>query len=867
MIIACRRFFNRVHFVLPGVALAAAALAALSAHAEILSDDAALAKAREVVGKMTLDEKVSILGGVGTMYLKAIPRVGLYREWAMNDSSHTSKPEHGREYWPYVEGVDDRSSVLPPLSALAMTWNRELAAKHGHVQGEQFRALGKDQMLGPGLNMMRSPLCGRNWEYMGEDPYLAGELAVPLIRAVQSHGVAATVKHFAVNNQELARTKVDTVVDERTLHEYYFPAFRKAVEEGGVWSVMTSYNKMNGAWASENAYLQRDVLRDLWKFHGVIVTDWGGQHSTVAAALNGGDLEMNYGRGIKYFTDHFSGKLPLADAVRAGEVPEATVDAMATHVVWMMAKSGYFGGKEQGERLTEKHYAVCREIGGEAIALLKNDAKALPLDRAKMKKIIVVGNLADTRHAHLGCSCEAHPPYEVTPFAALGEYLGDAVKIVRYPLGAEGATGKPAAIPNECLATYRKVSSDAFVERAWERVVWREGEQCFDANPKEPDFVDYPTLAPGKANRFTAKVVPPESGVYLLSVFSESDSVAGTVYVNDRRVTNGAGKYSGTVALEKGVEVTIRYDTWNYTQKPQPVEFGWFTPGAIAAAGRNLKADAADADAILVFTGTQHGYGRAHEQEGGDLPSMKLPEGHDEAIAEILSWKRPNTVVINHSGTPMELPWVDGCETLVQHPYLGHEAGRPLVRVLFGEVNPSGKLAFTWPRRYEDTGVATMGTYNATNVIYNERFYVGYRWFDHAKIVPLFPFGYGLSYTEFEYSSIRRVDDSSIEGDSYVIKATVKNVGKVAGKETAMLFVEPIDSSVERPVKELKGFVKTRLLAPGESEDVVFALKKRDLAVWDTFYHDWRVPAGKYRLAVGASAADLKGGVVVEVKE
>ena len=717
-----------------------------------LSDEYARAKAEEVKGKLSLEQKVSLLGGCATMYLKAIPEAGIYREWAMSDCSHTMKPEHGRADWPYVQGVDDRSTALAPLSALGCTWNRGLATLHGHVMGEQMRALNKDQMLGPGVNINRTPLCGRNWEYMSEDPYLVSQMVVPLIQAVQSHGIAATVKHFAVNNQELARNSVDTLVDERTLHEIYFPAFRAAIREAGSLCLMTAYNKFNGVHCSENAYLQRGILRDRWGFMGQIVTDWGGQHSTVPAALNGGNLEMDRGKGIRYFTDYYgTGKFPLLEAVKNGDVPEATVDEMVLHLLYAMAKTGFFEkAQDKGERLTEKHQQAARTIGEEAIVLLKNEKGVLPLDKASVRTVAVVGLAADLKQAHLGCSCESHPLYEITPLAGLREYLGAGAKVDIYPLGASERNADVAKVSKEQLELMR-IAGGSFTD-------FGEGQKRL--------------------------VVPAD-------------------------------------AVEKACRA---------------------------------------ADVVIVFTGTTMGYGRAHETEGGDRPDMSLPPGHDEEIAKILSWNLPKLVVVNRSGAFSELPWADRCATLVHMPYLGQEAGRPLARTLFGDVNPSGKLTATWPRRLADTAVSQMGTYNGRKVIYNERFYVGYRWFDEKGIAPLFPFGYGLSYTTFAYG---KAQVAAADG-GWTVTVPVTNTGKVAGKEVVQLYVEPVEHKVERVKKELKGFVKLAL-EPGETRTASLAVTPRAFAYYDVLTHRWRTLAGAYRLRVGGSSADLPAEVTVSV--
>lgn len=829
-----------------------------------LPDGYARSKAEEVKGKLTLEQKVSLLGGCATMYLKAIPEAGIHREWAMSDCSHTMKPEHGRADWPYVQGVDDRSTALAPLSAVGCTWNTALAALHGHVMGEQMRALNKDQMLGPGVNINRTPLCGRNWEYMSEDPFLVSRMVVPLIRAVQSHGVAATVKHFAVNNQEVARNSVDTLVDERTLHEIYFPAFRAAIKEAGSLCLMTAYNKFNGVHCSENAYLQRGILRDRWGFMGQIVTDWGGQHSTVPAALNGGNLEMDRGKGIRFFTDYYgTGKFPLLEAVKNGDVPEATVDEMVFHLLYAMAKTGFFEKvQDPGERLTGKHQQAARTIGEEAIVLLKNDKGVLPLDRKATRKVAVVGLAADLRQAHLGCSCESHPLYEITPYAGLREYLGPEAEVGLFPLGGEAAKAEQfTKIDNFLLETFKPNGGAAYVIRAWEQYGWSKGQDWQDENQRLENHVEYPTGVKGRAVRYVAKVRIPESGAYRFGC-TGLRSNGLSLFIDGRlSATSEAGRLASTEVLEKDRVVELRLDVEGGDMTGDTLAFGWTLPSQTKAREIPLKDVCSAADVVIVFTGTTMGYGRAKETEGGDRPDMSLPPGHDEAIAEILSWNLPKVVVINRSGAFSELPWADRCATLVHMPYLGQEAGRPLARTLFGDVNPSGRLTATWPRRFEDTAVRTMGTYDKKKVIYNERFYVGYRWFDEKGIEPLFPFGYGLSYTQFGYG---KAEAAATTDGGWTVTIPVTNTGKVDGKEVVQLYVSPAEHTVERVKKELKGFQKLAL-KPGETKVATLSVTPRDFAYYDVLTHRWRTVPGTYDLLLGASAADIRSTVSVTV--
>jgi beta-glucosidase len=846
--------------------LAASVAFACRAGVELpLSDDVAFRKAEAIRAKMTLEQKVSLLGGCATMYLKSYPELGIPREWAMSDCSHAVKPEHDRAEWPYVPGVDRRSVVMPPLSAVAQTWNPSLAARHGKAVAEQMRALGKDQLLGPGVNIMRTPLCGRNWEYMSEDPFLASRLVVPYIRAAQKEGVAATVKHFCVNNQEMARLTLDTIVDERTLHEIYLPAFRAAVQDAGAIALMTAYNKYNGQYVSENAYLQRGILRDRWGFKGLIVTDWGGQHSTVPAALNGGNVEMDKGAGIRYFTDYYgTGRFPLLDAVRANQVPEATVDEMVTRVLFAMAKTGFLDGLQPaGARFTDEQHRTQIEIGEEAIVLLKNDAKVLPLARANVRKVAVVGFRSDMNYTHLGSSCEGMAEKETTAFQAIKAYLGPGVDVALFPLGAEATDAEALApIPGAQLETFREKSTDAFVQRAWKFYSW-DGEGAWDVSrAKEAGFVDYPAGRKVAAQRFVATVRVPETASYRFLLADGAKCNWSSVRIDGREVFSTTNGVARAVTLEKDARVEVTVDVAG-CRRENGFVFGWRKTVPDTRTLDEKERFLKEADATIVFTGSLVGHGRARESEGADLPNMKGPYGHDEEIDRLLSAGLKNLVVVHRSSTPLEMPWADRCATLLQVPFLGQDSAA-LPRVIFGDVNPSGKLACSFPRSYEDTAVAKMGTYNDKQVIYKERFYVGYRWHDKSGIAPLFPFGHGLSYTTFRFSRAK-VEPRADGG--WTVSVDVTNAGPVPGKEVVQLYMMPLDPTVERCAKELKGFAKTKTLKPGRTQRVSIDVSPRDLAYYDTFLHRWVAEKGRYCFALGTTSACLPVRVQVSQEE
>lgn len=856
------------------ISLGAAMAAVVSATAATPVDHERAEKlARETLAKMTMEEKVSLCGACATMYLNAIPRVGIDREWAFSDCSHTMKPEHQRASWGYVK-CDDRATTLPCTSALAATWNPELARLHGDVQGEQMRSRDKSQMLGPAVNLMRNPLSGRNWEYFSEDPFLTAAMAWPLVERTQSHGVVACVKHYCMNSQELARFTQISTVDTRTLFEMYLPGFEACVVKGGALSIMPSYVRLNGIYCSENPFLIKGILRDRWGFKGAIVSDWGGQHSCDNAVLNGGGIECNFGAGVKHLTNFYGAdgedRMPLLTAVREGRVPEATVNEMALNTLYMMARSGFLSGEQdKGERLTEKHHRVAQRIGEEAIVLAKNDRGALPLDRAKTKKLVVFGQIADAKVAHLGSSCESHPEYEISFLDGLREFLGADCEIVTYPLGAEGAD-KPMQIPLLQLTTYDPNGKDAFIERRWEKRHYRDGKEILLAYPKVAQTYWGPAAPKGSgAKRCVGDIVEwkssveiQESGEYDIR-FDQGDLTEAQVELDGKTLVDWTkGECKVTVTLEKGKVLPIAF-RFRLGPAENRVEFGWIPPSARPAPLATVRAECERADAVLVFTGTTMGFGRAKESEGADRPDMNSSEGHDEAIAEILSWKLPRTVVITRSGSPLEQPWFDACDTYVYTSYLGQEAGRPMARVLFGAVNPSGRMPFTWPKTWADTPIARLGpqTYNTTNCVYLEGLYVGYRWYEKHGLGVQFPFGHGLSYTKFDYGEVKcaRTADGN-----WKLSVAVTNAGSREGAETVQLYVKPLDAQVERPAKELKGFQKL-FLKPGETKTAEIVLTKRELAYFDTLSMDFRADPGRYALLVGSSSADIRGQAMLEL--
>jgi beta-glucosidase len=611
-------------------------------------------------------------------------------------------------------------------------------------------------MLCPGLNIMRTPLNGRNSEYFGEDPHLAGRMAVNFIEGLQQNGVAACAKHFALNNQENNRSSVNVHVDERTLHEIYLPAFKAAVTEGHVWTVMTAYNRVNGQFCSENRELLMDVLKRDWAFPGLVMTDWGGAHSTVGCALNGLDLEM----GSNVTGDHNRDFLaaPLLAEVKAGRVPMERIDDMALRNLRVMAATGLLdGGKAKPSvpaLMAPEHVEAARKIAEAGMVLLKNRDGLLPLDARKVKTIAVIGQNATAKFAHDGNSAQIKTTYEVTPLEGITKRAGEGVKVT-YVEGYARPTGRGG----------------------------RRG-------------------------------------------------VGGAV-------TPGAASAPATQADQ------------------------------IATAVEAAKS----ADVAIVVAGLY----RAQDQEGADRPNMELPAGQAEVIAAVTK-ANPHTVVVLNGGSPSVVgPWIGDAGALVMYWYGGTEGGNALARVLFGDVNPSGHLPCTWPKRLADSpahrpndpavfpgvGANVRGSgltaETGPQETYAEKLLVGYRWFDAREIEPEFPFGFGLSYTTFGLSDLamsRISSGPSGPGRRRTFSFTVENTGKRDGAIVAQVYVQPVHSSVERPPQELKAFEKVSLKS-GEKKTVVFALTADAFAYYEPTKHAWIAEAGDYVIRVGDSSRSL----------
>lgn len=696
----------------------------------------------KLIKKMTLEEKVGLLHGNSKFYVAGVERLGI-PEWSLSDGPHGVRAEINRHDWAYAGWTNDSASYFPTGTAFAAAWNPELAYRRGEVLGEEARWRKKDVLLGPGVNIIRSPLCGRNFEYMSEDPYMNSVLAVAYIKGLQSRDVACSVKHFAVNNQETNRTTVDVECSERALREIYLPAFKAAVQEGGALTVMAAYNKFRGEFCAENNYLVRKILRNEWGFDGVYVTDWGAAHSTVPSMEAGLDVEM--GTLIDKYEDWYYAN-PLIEAVKSGKVPMSLVDEKVGDVLRVMIKTNVLDPKKRfgpGSMNTKEHQQATYDAAAEAIVLLKNQNNLLPLDFSSIKSLAVIGDNATRKHSNGGLSSEIKAVYEVTPLEALRAKWGDKVDI-RFAQG------------------YEKLST--FVEGS------NNGQS---------------------SGTFSSKT-------------QESDAL-----------------------LKEAVEV------------------------------------ARTSDVALLVCGLNHDY----DTESFDRLNMDIPYGQVKLIQEVVK-ANPRTIVVMIAGSPLNMAAVDICSPAIVWAWFnGMEGGNALVDVLSGKVNPSGKMPFTTPVSLDQSPAHALGNFPGRDlkVNYEEDILVGYRWFDTKGLPVVYPFGYGLSYTTFDYSNLNTDKETYDQADTIQATFTLTNTGDREGAEVAQLYVSDPVCSVIRPVKELKGFKKV-FLKPGESRRITLDIPVSSLAFYSEAQSQFVVEPGEFILQLGASASDIKQRISVEVK-
>ncbi|MCQ2146774.1 MAG: glycoside hydrolase family 3 C-terminal domain-containing protein [Bacteroidales bacterium] len=713
----------------------------------------------DALSRMTTDEKVAMVHAQSKFSSPGVPSLGIPAIWC-TDGPHGIRTEVLYDEWDQAGWTNDSCTAYPALTALAATWNLELSELYGKSIGEEARYRNKTVLLGPGVNIQRSPYNGRSFEYMGEDPYLSSKMVVPYIKGVQSNGVAACVKHFALNNQEINRFTTNVNVDDRTLYEIYLPAFKAAVQEGGAWTLMSAYNLYKEQFCGENQYLLDDILRGEWGFDGVVVSDWGGIHSPDGVIPHGVDIEYgSWTNGLTMGKTNAYDQYHMADAYKErladGRADMETLDARVRRILRLEFRTNMNRERPFGQFTSDAHYAAARKIGSEGIVLLKNEGSILPINASSVKKVLVVGENAIKMMTVGGGSSSLKVKKEVSPLDGIKAKLAGKAE-VSYERGYIGTT----------YSSYNGVTAKVDLSES------RTPEKCL------------------------------------------SDAVAA----------------------------------------------------------------AKDADYVIYVGGLNKEEGQ--DCEGADRTEFNLPYGQDAVISALAKVSK-NLVVINISGNPYAMPWVNEVPAIIQDWYLGSEAGNSLADVLFGDVTPSGKLPFTFPVAYEDCPIRTEAQYpgilsnatgGATDVPtrilqeqYSEGIFVGYRWYEKESIKPMFPFGYGLSYTTFEYGQAKISKTFMTASQTLTVTVPVTNTGKVAGAEIVQLYIADAEASVVRPAKELKGFDKVSL-KPGETKTVSFTIDASALSFFDADKHDWVAEPGKFTAIVAASSEDIKSCVDFELK-
>lgn len=790
-----------------------------------------------LLAAMTLEEKIDEIHGLNFMDGRANARLGI-PAFLMTDGPHGVRENFGK------------NTGFPTLVTMGATWDPDLARRFGCALAEEVRARGRNLILGPCINIHRTPLGGRNFESLGEDPWLVSRLAVGYVQGVQSRGVGTSTKHFACNNQEWDRNRVSVEIDERALREIYLPAFRAAVTEAGTVTVMGAYNRLNGDYCNENARLLQDILKNEWGFRYVVLSDWWAIKDDTKAALAGCDMEMPGPEAGGYaFT-----REKMLPAVRDGRVPETVIDEKVRRILRAKFALGLFdtAAWARGDSAvnTPEHQALAREIAESGMVLLKNDGGVLPLNRSAVRRVAVIGPIADAPLLGGGGSSHVTPPYAVSVVEGVGRLLGGGAEVV-YRKGCP-MRGALDAVPDSVLRTpdgRPGLRAEYFANPRLE------GAPAVVRTDSNVDF-DWGGGAPAAgigaddfSVRWTGTITPPRDGECALSIYSDDGS---RLFVDGRKIVDfwtdhGPDGRQATVRFRGGRAHAVRIEYYEKSGGAL-MRFGWAPPGGDLIAQAAEAARAADAAIVVV------GLNESIEGEGVDRGDIFLPAGQDSLVAAVLA-ANPRTVVVLVNGTPVDMrAWIDSAPAVLEAWYPGMEGGNAVARLLFGEANPCGKLPISFPRRLEDN--PSFGNYpgDGDRVRYAEGLFVGYRHYDARNVAPLFPFGHGLSYTTFAYDGL---EVAPAEGGGVDVRFDLRNDGARAGAEVAQVYVSDLESSLPRPPQELKGFQKVTL-APGESKRVSVRLGPEAFSFYDPARHAWTTEPGRFRIRVGSSSRDIR---------
>jgi len=698
------------------------------------------AKVESIISTLTLEEKVALCHAQSKFSSPGVERLGIPELW-MSDGPHGVRGEINWDNWGYANWANDSITAFPALTCLASTFNPKLAKDYGISIGEEARYRKKDVLLGPGVNMYRTPLNGRNFEYMGEDPFLASKMVIPYIQGVQQNGVAACVKHYALNNQELGRNHINVEVSDRALHEIYLPAFKAAVTEGKVWSIMGAYNQFRGQFCCHNELLLNKILKKDWNFDGVVISDWGGTHNTKLAALNGLDLEMGTGTdgltsSSKNAYNSYYLANPFLKMLKSGEIKEEVLNDKVRRILLLMFRTNMNPNRTLGRINNQEHLDVARKIAGEGIVLLKNESSFFPINASKKTTIAVIGENATKSMTLGGGSSELKALSEITPLEGLKNRYKNATII--HAMGyASGPSSYGKVIPSS-----------------------------FDANKLKKE--------------------------------------------------------------------------------------------AIEAASK--------ADIVLFFGGLNKNH--LQDCEGVDRKEYKLPFGQEELLNELLK-VNSNLAVVLVSGNAVEMPWISNVKAIMQTWYLGSVAGDAIADVISGDINPSGKLPFSFPKKLSDNAAHSFGELSypgdKVNQYYKEDILVGYRWHDTKKIKPLFAFGEGMSYTKFELSKLDSDKKVYSKDEAITITGTVSNKGNLDGAEVVQVYIGKLNSKVSRAEKELKGFQKVEV-KKGENATFKISIDTNSLCFYDETISNWNLEKGDYMIYIGNSSANISKKIKITIQ-
>ncbi len=793
-------------------------------------------RVESILSEMTIEEKIDLLAGVDFFYLRGVPRLGVPR-MRMIDG-------------PMGVRNDGPATAYPGGIGLAATWNRDLAERIGVEFGRDARAKGAHYLLAPGVNIYRASILGRNFEYMGEDPYLAGQLAVSYIHGVQSQEVAATIKHFVANNAEFDRNHADSLVDERTLREIYLPAFEAAIAEGKVAAIMAGYNLTNGLYMSQHAYLNNDVAKGEWGFDGVIMSDWISTYDTIGMANGGLDIEMPY-------PTHFN-RDTLLPALESGEVDQATIDDKIRRILSVADRFNWLDRDQVDPsipRFNVAGRAAALDGAREGIVLLKNDDELLPLDRESTKTVLLVGPNIHPAVVGGGGSSKTDPFTSVSILEGLTEVSGSGVKVLSSDgipslvdmVRATNFTKDEGGNTEGMLAEYfasDDLSGEPVISRVEPRVEIGIGQN----GPFYPPDT--------KSERWTGYYTTDQGGAFDVIVAASGDrGFYYRVFIDDKLVLdswtiNRAIVDYETISLEPGTHKVVVEHRDRQKWPGERLMLALSKHGDRVA--EDAKVMAEQADVVIVAAG----FDDSTESEGADR-SFRLPAGQDELINAMAAANDKTVVVMTSGGGVDTAPWLGNVAGYLQAWYPGQEGGTAIAEILFGDVNPSGRLPASFERQLEDN--PSYASYypapGTLEVTYEEGIFVGYRGYDEYEIEPLFPFGYGLSYTSFEYGGLA-VSPGETDDGNVTVSFDVTNTGNRAGADVAQLYVADSHSLVARPPKELKGFAKVQL-EPGETKRLSLELDRRAFAYYDVNRKDWQVSPGTFRLLIGRSSRDI----------